>query len=134
MDFKQSKRSGWLIILEFLGTYNRCWRFDLHTFYDESEKEINHLNIHHTATTAVIPNSSSSGTCEKRKICSIRFHSFRQVEAANEFADFLSWTGAYAKKIDQRFFSTTSKFRNIVTSFTKLTKRVTGSPRGFQLF
>ena len=39
------------------------------------------------------------------------------------------------KNIDQRVFARTSKFRNTVTIFTKLTKKVTtGSPRGFQLF
>ena len=36
--FEQSKRSGWLVISEFVGTYNRCWRFDLHIFYDKNEK------------------------------------------------------------------------------------------------
>ena len=49
-----------------------------------------------------------------KKICSTRFHNFRQVEAANEFTDFLACTAAneftdflartYAKKIDQRLF------------------------------
>ena len=56
MDFEQSKRSGWLVISEFVGTYNRCWSFEIHVFYDESEKEMNHLNIHHTVKTAAIPN------------------------------------------------------------------------------
>ena len=42
---------------------------------------------------------------QNRKIqCSTRFHNFRQVEAANEFADFLACTGTCAKKIDQKFF------------------------------
>ena len=35
---------------------NMCWSFDIHVFYDENEKEINHLNIHHTVKIAVIPN------------------------------------------------------------------------------
>ena len=39
MDFEWSERSGWLVISEFVGTYNRCWSFDIHVFYDESEKE-----------------------------------------------------------------------------------------------
>ena len=30
--------------------------FDIHVFYDENEKEINHLNIHHTVKIDVIPN------------------------------------------------------------------------------
>ena len=40
----------------------------------------------------------------KRKICSARFHNFRQVEAANEFADFLVCIGTYAKKSTIDFF------------------------------
>ena len=32
------------------------WSFDIHIFYDENEKEINHLNILHTAKIDVIPN------------------------------------------------------------------------------
>ena len=44
----RAKRSGWLVISEFVGTYNRCWSSDLHIFYDENEKKVNHLNIHHT--------------------------------------------------------------------------------------
>ena len=35
-------------------------------------------------------------TYEKRKTCSTCFHSFRQVETVNEFADFLAYTGTYA--------------------------------------
>ena len=56
MDFEQGERSGWLVISESVGTYNRCWSFDLHIFYDKNEKEINHLNIHHTVKIDVIPN------------------------------------------------------------------------------
>ena len=56
MDLEQSKRSGWLVVSEFVGTYNRCWSSDLQIFYDESKKEINHLNIHHTVKIAVILN------------------------------------------------------------------------------
>ena len=55
MNFEQSKRSCWLAISEFVGTYNRCWSSDIQVFYDESEKEINHLNIHHTVKIVVIP-------------------------------------------------------------------------------
>ena len=55
-DFEQSKGGGWLVISEFVGTHNRCWNFDLHIFYDENEKEINHLKIQHTIKTVVIPN------------------------------------------------------------------------------
>ena len=47
---------GWLVISEFVGTYNRCLSFDIHVFYDENEKEINHSNIHHTVKVDVIPN------------------------------------------------------------------------------
>ena len=56
MDFECSKGSGWLVISEFVGTYDRCWGFDIHIFYDENEKKINHLNIHHTIKIDVIPN------------------------------------------------------------------------------
>ena len=56
MDFEQSKTSGWLVISEFVGTYNRCRSFDIHVFYDKSEKEINHLKIQHTVKIPVIPN------------------------------------------------------------------------------
>ena len=55
MDFEQRKRSGWLVISECVGTYNRCWSFDLHIFYDKNEKKVNHFNIHHTVKIAVIP-------------------------------------------------------------------------------
>ena len=60
MDFEHSKRSGWLVISEFVGTYNRCWSFDIHIFYDTYERKINHLNIHHTVKIAVIPNIKAS--------------------------------------------------------------------------
>ena len=55
MDFEQRKRRGWLVISEFVGTYNRCWSVDLHIFYDKNKKKVNHLNIHHTVKIAVIP-------------------------------------------------------------------------------
>ena len=45
-----------------------------------------------------------------------------QTEAANEFADFLEFTGTYANKNLPEIFSGTSKFRNMVTIFKKLTK------------
>ena len=51
-----NKRSGWLVISTFVGTYNRCWSFDIHVFYDENDKKINHLNIHHTVKIVDIPN------------------------------------------------------------------------------
>ena len=60
MDFEQSKRSGWLVVSEFVGTYNSCWSFDIHIFYDKNKKKINHLNIHHTAKIAVIPNDKAA--------------------------------------------------------------------------
>ena len=44
----------WLIS-ELVGTYNRCWSFDLHIYYDENEKKMNHLNTHHTVKIDVIP-------------------------------------------------------------------------------
>ena len=50
MNIEQSKRSGWLVSSEFVGTYNRCWSFDIHVFYDKNEKKINHVKI------VVIPN------------------------------------------------------------------------------
>ena len=28
--FNNFRRSGWLVISEFVGTYNRCWSFDIH--------------------------------------------------------------------------------------------------------
>ena len=59
----QSKRSDWLVILEFVGTYNGCWCFDIHVYDHKSEKEINHLNIHHTVKTAVIANIKAAFSC-----------------------------------------------------------------------
>ena len=58
MDFEQRKKNGWLAISEFVGTYNRCWSFDIRIFYDENEneKKINHLNIHHTVKIDAVPN------------------------------------------------------------------------------
>ena len=53
---KQHKRSGWLVISESVGTYNRCWILDPHIFYDKNENKIHHLNIHHTVKIAVTPN------------------------------------------------------------------------------
>ena len=50
---------GWLRILkisEFVGTYNKCRSFDIHVFYDKSQKEINHLNSHHIVKIDVMPN------------------------------------------------------------------------------
>ena len=29
--------------------------FEIHVFYDENDKDVNHLNIHHTVKIAVIP-------------------------------------------------------------------------------
>ena len=49
-----------MVISEFVGTYNRCWSFDIHIFYEKNEKKINHLNIHHTVKTAVIPNINNT--------------------------------------------------------------------------
>ena len=46
---------GWLVISELLGIYNRCSSFDIHVFYDENEKEINHFNSHRTIKIDVIP-------------------------------------------------------------------------------
>ena len=56
VDFEESERSGWLVISEFVSTYNRCWSFHLHIFYDENKRKVNHLDIHHTVKIAVIPN------------------------------------------------------------------------------
>ena len=44
---------GWLSLV---GTYHRCWSFDLHIFHDKDKERISHLNIHHTVNTAVVPN------------------------------------------------------------------------------
>ena len=79
--------------------------------------QILHFTVPMTPFTRVLnrkkkKNSSSSGTYEKRKICSTCFHNFGQVEAANEYADFLACTGTYAKKNRPEIFSRTSKFRN----------------------
>ena len=56
MDFKQSKGGDWLVVSEFVGTYNRCWSLDIHIFHDKDKEEISHLNIHHTVKTDVFPN------------------------------------------------------------------------------
>ena len=40
IDFEQSKGGNWLVSSEFVGFHNRCWSFDLHTFYDQTKKEI----------------------------------------------------------------------------------------------
>ena len=47
---------GWLVVSKFVGTYHRCWSFDLHIFHDKDKERIGHLNIHHTVKTAVVPN------------------------------------------------------------------------------
>ena len=60
MDSKQIKRSCWLVVSEFVGTYNWCWSFDLHIFYDQNEKKINHLDIHHTVKMDIIPNTKAT--------------------------------------------------------------------------
>ena len=44
-----------MVISEFVGTFNRCWSCDIQVFYDENEKDINHLNICHTVKIDVIP-------------------------------------------------------------------------------
>ena len=46
----------WLAVSELVGTYHRHWSFGLHIFHDKDKKRINHLNIHHTVKTAVVPN------------------------------------------------------------------------------
>ena len=56
MDFEQSQGNGWLVVSEFVGTYNRYWSFDIHILYDENQKEIDHLNSHQTVKLVVIPN------------------------------------------------------------------------------
>ena len=56
MDFEQSQGSGWLAVSELVGTYHRCWSFDLHIFHDKNKERISHLNIHHTVNIAVVPN------------------------------------------------------------------------------
>ena len=55
MDLEQSKGSDWMAVTEFVGTYHRCWSFDLHIFHDKDKERISHLNIHHTVNTAVVP-------------------------------------------------------------------------------
>ena len=47
---------GWLVVSELVGTYDRCWSFNLHIFHDKDKERISHLNIHNTAKTAVVPN------------------------------------------------------------------------------
>ena len=37
MDLEQSQGSGWLAVSEFVGTYHRCWSFDLHIFHDKDK-------------------------------------------------------------------------------------------------
>ena len=58
-------------------------------------------------------NSSSSGTYEKRQICSIHFHKFSQVETGNKHANFLACAGTNAVKFDQRFF-----LRNLIHKYS----------------
>ena len=61
MDLEQSKGGYWLVISEFVGTYNRCWSFDIHIFHDkDKEKEIDHLNIHQTVKIDVIPSDKAA--------------------------------------------------------------------------
>ena len=63
MDFEPCERSGWLVVSEFLGTYNRCQSFDLHIFYNKNKKWINHLDIHHTVKIDVIINIKAVLSC-----------------------------------------------------------------------
>ena len=56
MDLEQSQGSNWLVVSELVGTYYRCWSFDIHIFHDKDKERIGHLNIHHTVNTAVVPN------------------------------------------------------------------------------
>ena len=48
-----------------MGTYNRCWSFGIHIFYDENEKKMKHLNIHHTVKIDVIPNIKATFSSSK---------------------------------------------------------------------
>ena len=47
---------GWLAVSELVGTYHRCWSFDLHIFHDKDKEKVSQLNIHHIVNTAVVPN------------------------------------------------------------------------------
>ena len=47
---------GWLVVSKFVGTYHRCWSFDIHIFHDKDKERVGHLNIHHTVKTAAVPN------------------------------------------------------------------------------
>ena len=60
MDFEQSQGSGWLVVSEFMGTYNRCWCFGVQVFHDRDKEKVSHLNIHYTVKTVVIPNTKAT--------------------------------------------------------------------------
>ena len=60
MDFEWSKRSDWVVVSEFVGTYNRCWSFDIHIFHDKDKEKASRLNIHHTVKIDVIPNTKAT--------------------------------------------------------------------------
>ena len=60
MCFEQSKGGDWLVISEFVGTYNRWWCFDVHIFHDKEKEKISHLNIHHTVKIDAIPNTKAT--------------------------------------------------------------------------
>ena len=60
MDFEQSQGSDWLAVSEHVGTYHRCWSFDLHIFHDKDKEKISHLNIDHTAKVDVNPDTKAT--------------------------------------------------------------------------
>ena len=43
-----------------MGTYHRCWSFDLQIFHDKDKEKITHLNNHHTVKIDVIPNTKAT--------------------------------------------------------------------------
>ena len=60
LGHSSAHRGDWLVISEFVGSHNRYWSFDLHIFYDQNEKEIDHLNIYQTVKMDDIPNNKAT--------------------------------------------------------------------------
>ena len=42
---------GWLVVLELVGSHNRCWSFDLHIFHDKCKEEINCQSVQNVTTS-----------------------------------------------------------------------------------
>ena len=60
MDFKQSERSGWLSQNLWALVTGVGVLIYTYIFYDENEKKMNHLYIHHTVKIDVVPNINAA--------------------------------------------------------------------------